>query len=316
MIWNSIVLMTLFDLMIISIVSYTTYVFYKKRHAIKHFHATYAVILMLIGLSIIALFYTTDLFIMFALPQFIPMMQAMAIMKDLHLNLLWIVMVTGIAFLMFGVLQLINKVFPTHISTLEGLKDTHQQLTQLASTDPLTGLPNRRAFLEKVDEYISHPEHARDESAILFLDLDGFKPINDSEGHDVGDAVLCAVAKRIENSIRRSDIAARYGGDEFTICLRGIDSKDGIERIAQQLSTSISTPIHVDSKGYSVSVSIGISMYPEHGNDILTLLEKADSAMYEVKRSGGNGLAFYTESAQVLGKIPRQAEQHSESIQG
>ncbi len=315
MIWDSFVLMTLFDLMIISIVSYTIFVVYKKRHAIKHFHATYAIILILVGLSVIALFYSADLFIMLVLPLFIPMMQAMEIMKDSHLNFLWVVMVAGIAFLVFGVMQLIYKVFPTHISTLEGLRDTHQQLTQLASTDPLTDLPNRRAFLEEVDEYISHPEHARNESAILFLDLDGFKPINDSEGHDVGDAVLQAVAKRIENSIRRSDIAARYGGDEFIICLRGINNREGIERIARQLSASVSAPIHINGKSHSVNTSIGISLYPEHGNDISTLLEKADSAMYEVKRSGGNGLAFYSESAQELGKVSKQTEQHSESIQ-
>ncbi len=314
MIWDSIFLMTMFDLMIISIVSYTTYVFYKKRHAIKHFNATHAAILMLLGLSIIAMFYTADLITMFVLPLFMPMMRAMEIMKDLHLNFLWIVMVTGISLLVFGVIQLVNKVFPTHISTMEGLKNTQKHLSHLASTDPLTGLPNRRAFQEEINQLVNHPEHARNTSAILFLDLDGFKPINDSEGHDVGDVVLRTVAIRIENTIRRSDIAARYGGDEFTICLRGIESREGIERIAQQLSASISDPIHINGNIYSVNTSIGVSIFPEHGNNIKTLLERADSAMYEVKRSGGKGVAFYSEPAQVRDKTPKQTKRPSASI--
>jgi diguanylate cyclase (GGDEF)-like protein len=293
MIWDSIVLMAMFDVFIVSIVCYTSYVFYQKRQAIQHFHATIPVILMLCGLGIIALFYVADLITMFVLPLYMPMMQAMEVMKTLHLNYLWLVMVAGVSLLVIGVLQLFYRVFPTHISTMEVLKDTHQQLTHLASTDPLTGLSNRRTFLDEVKQLVEHPEHSGYKSAILFLDLDGFKPINDTEGHDVGDAVLHTVAKRIEKTIRRSDIAARYGGDEFTVCLRGIDHGDGIERIARQLAASVSTPIQIDDMSFSISASIGISIYPDHGNDVLTLLEKADSAMYEVKRSGGNGVAFH-----------------------
>ncbi|MCW9025324.1 MAG: GGDEF domain-containing protein [Gammaproteobacteria bacterium] len=285
--------MTIFDIMIISAVCYTAFVFHKRWQAILHFQA--------LGLGIIAMFYLMDLFTMFILPLFMPMMQAMEIMQKLHLDILWVVMVAGVSFLVMGVLQLVYKVFPEHLSVLARFESTQQHLTHLASTDPLTGLANRRMFIEEVGQAINHPDSSRNGAAFLFLDLDGFKPINDTAGHDVGDAILCTVAKRIESVIRRSDFAARYGGDEFVICLRGVVDREVIERIAEQLSLSISEPMQVNNETFSTGASIGISQYPEHGNDLSTLLEKADAAMYSAKRSGGQRIAFYKKELTASG---------------
>lgn len=293
MIWNSIVLMSLFDLIIVSVVIYTAHVFYKRRQAIHYFRATFAVSLMLAGLGIIALFYLADLFTMFVLPLLIPMQEAMAFMEQLHLNLLWFVIVVGISLLVFGVSRLIHEVIPTHISLLEGLRDKEQHLTRLASTDPLTGLANRRLFFDEVDRLILHPDHNRHGFALLFLDLDGFKPINDSDGHEVGDLLLQQVAGTIQDTVRRADTAARYGGDEFVICLRGIDSREGVRRIAGQILNALASPIEINSRHYTLGASIGIALYPQHGKSGPLLVERADAAMYEVKRSGGNSIRFY-----------------------
>lgn len=293
MIWNSVVMMTIFDLIIISFVVFTFYVFLKRKQAIQHFRATLSVFLILFGLGIIALFYLADLFTMLVLPFFIPKMQAMDIMEQLHLNFLWYVMLLGMSFLVFGVNRLVSIVFPDHLSRLEGLKDSHDQMAQLASTDSLTGLINRRTFLDEMGQTLSYPNQTRHKSAFLFIDLDKFKPINDLTGHEAGDSVLVEVAKRLEGNIRRSDMAIRYGGDEFIICLRGIDNINEIKQITENITTSLTVPITVGHQDLSISLSIGISIYPEHGNDITSLIQRADLAMYDVKRSGGNGYKIF-----------------------
>jgi len=293
MVWNSIALMTIIDVVIVSFIIYIASVFYRRRKSIRTFRATLSVFLILSGLGMIALFYLADLAIMYVLPLLIPMMQAMELMEFLHLNILWYVMVIGVTFMGLGVLRLVHIVFPRHLSQLEGLKDVQENLSHLATIDPLTGLLNRRKFKEDMDKLFSQQDLERYQFAILFIDLDGFKPINDTIGHDAGDIVLINVAKRLKDNIRHSDSAVRYGGDEFIVCLKDIVDLNKVAQIAEQLVTSIAVPIDVNESSQSISVSIGISTYPEQGGDIDTMVKHADSAMYDVKRSGGNGFAFY-----------------------
>jgi diguanylate cyclase (GGDEF)-like protein len=293
MVWNSILMMTIFDLVIILFVLFTGYVLFVRRYSIDYLEAKRAALSIAMGLGVIGLFYFADLVTMHIFPLFMPMKEAMEIMRQLHLNYLWFVMVGGISMLVFGVLCLVYRVFPSHISTLEGLRDAHQYMSRLATTDPLTGLANRRMFLEEMELLLSHPNPGRRVAALLFLDLDGFKPINDTHGHDAGDEVLKIIGQRIETHIRRSDTLARYGGDEFVVCLKGIDDKKQIRQIAEHLAQAISEPINLEENNHILGVSIGIALSPQNGEKVETLLGRADMAMYMVKKAGGQDIAFY-----------------------
>ncbi len=297
MVWNSILLMTIFDLVIIFFALFTGYVLFVRRHSINYLEAKRAALSIAMGLGVIGLFYLTDLLTLHLFPLFMPMKDAMEIMRQLHLNYLWFIMVGGISMLVFGVLCLVYRVFPAHISTLEGLRDAHQYMSRLATTDPLTGLSNRRLFLEEMEQLFSHPNPDRRVAALLFLDLDGFKPINDIHGHDAGDEVLKIIGRRIETHIRRSDTLARYGGDEFVVCLKEIDDKKQIRHIAEHLAQAVSEPINLGENHHTLGVSIGIALSPQDGNNVETLLGRADMAMYMVKKAGGHNIAFYDDES-------------------
>ena len=300
MVWNSILLMTIFDLVIVFFALFTGYVLFVRRHSIDYLEAKRAALFIALGLGVIGLFYFADLLTMHLLPLFMPMKEAMEIMRQLHLNYLWFVMVGGISMLVYGVLCLVYRVFPAHISNLEGLRDAHKYMARLATTDPLTGLSNRRMFLEEMEQLLSHPNPGRRVAALMFLDLDGFKPINDTHGHDTGDEVLKITGKRIENHIRRSDTLARYGGDEFVVCLKGVDDHKQIRQIAEHLAQAVSEPITLGDNTHTLGVSIGIALSPLNGENVETLLGRADMAMYLVKKAGGHNIAFYDEKAAEL----------------
>lgn len=163
-----------------------------------------------------------------------------------------------------------------------------------ANLDPLTNLPNRKYLYELLRYLVKDATRRKESFALLFLDLDGFKAINDTEGHKAGDELLQILAKRFSNILRQNDIVARIGGDEFVIVLPHITNKAGLEKTASKLLTAISTPIQLSNgKTVRVSGSIGINLFPEDATDVDTLMMHADIAMYAAKAAGKNTYRFY-----------------------
>ncbi|MGO1369098.1 diguanylate cyclase domain-containing protein [Senegalia sp. (in: firmicutes)] len=170
-------------------------------------------------------------------------------------------------------------------------KKLELELEKHANHDKLTGLPNRRLFFEVLDRMILENERDKTKFALLFLDLDGFKDINDNYGHKVGDEVLIIVGRRLLNCIRKSDTVARMGGDEFTIVLRNIKDDTVIDNIVRKIHTALQEVMYIDSYEGRVNSSIGVAIYPDNGRDSETLLKNADSSMYEIKKNGKGGFA-------------------------
>jgi diguanylate cyclase (GGDEF)-like protein len=171
---------------------------------------------------------------------------------------------------------------------------TEKRLSQLAAYDPLTGLVNRPTFLHRLNRAIARARRTNKEVAILFVDLDGFKPINDAFGHAIGDALLRLVALRLGTVVRATDTVARLGGDEFAIVLEGIASSHDIACIADKVLDAIKAPAAVSGRDISISASVGIALFPGCGWEPSALLRHADAAMYRAKQSGRGGYHFFT----------------------
>lgn len=171
-----------------------------------------------------------------------------------------------------------------------------ENLAQLAYRDSLTGLANRSLFNQLFDHEISHAERAKLRFAVLFIDLDKFKQVNDTLGHDAGDIVLCKVAQRLEQSLRKSDIVARLGGDEFAVIMNNIKDSDTVARVTEKLLREIKKPIKSGSSVITVSCSIGISIYPDNGLQAEQLIQHADVAMYRAKHQGGNNYYYFSDA--------------------
>ncbi|WP_017717084.1 CHASE2 domain-containing protein [Kamptonema formosum] len=174
----------------------------------------------------------------------------------------------------------------------EELKVSEDRLRHLAYHDPLTGLPNRKLFCERLSQAL---EWARSNSrlvALLFLDLDGFKGVNDTLGHEMGDSLLKAVAGRLTGCLRASDTVSRLGGDEFTVILPAIPGMPDAAKVADKILDTLSQKYLIDGHAVSVSCSIGIALYPLHGEDADTLINAADAAMYRAKQQGKNQYEF------------------------
>jgi diguanylate cyclase (GGDEF)-like protein/PAS domain S-box-containing protein len=166
------------------------------------------------------------------------------------------------------------------------------ELDFLANHDALTGLPSLRLCKDRLDHSLAEARRQRQMSAVMFLDLDGFKAINDQHGHEFGDLVLKATADRIKNEIRETDTVARIGGDEFVVILSSVPEIAIAKRIAGSLVQKISEPLSVESTDVRVSVSIGIALYPENGDTAEALIRSADKAMYRIKRQGKDNFGF------------------------
>lgn len=170
-----------------------------------------------------------------------------------------------------------------------------QKISHLAFHDELTGLPNRRMFNQAIAQAIEDSSISKSSFAVMVLDIDRFKMINDSLGHTVGDQFLKEVSKRIEKSAEEYNvILARMGGDEFTLLCREYESHETVKALAKQIISSIQAPYRLKDSDFYVSASIGISLFPGHGHDAIQLLKNADTAMYEVKKRGKNGYQFFT----------------------
>jgi len=175
------------------------------------------------------------------------------------------------------------------------LSNANQHLQFLATHDNLTGLPNRVLFFDRLEQAIKKSRRQKRRFALFFIDLDDFKRINDSFGHTVGDQVLQTVAGVLDHAVRDSDTVARLAGDEFIIILDDVRDISDIEAIARKIIEAVSHPIDVPHETVIMTVSIGISLFPEHGEDAENLLRKADAAMYRVKNGAQNGYHLHSE---------------------
>lgn len=172
-------------------------------------------------------------------------------------------------------------------------KHVEENLLHMATHDTLTGLPNRTLLQDRITQAIGYAERMQREVAVLFLDIDRFKNINDSLGHATGDEMISILARRLRGAIRQSDTVARVGGDEFVIVLTDIIRESDITQVLPNLIAAINQPILVEGHELSVTASIGISTYPHDGRDVTSLLKNADTAMYQAKEAGRNAFRFY-----------------------
>ncbi|MDN7125930.1 EAL domain-containing protein [Pseudidiomarina terrestris] len=183
-------------------------------------------------------------------------------------------------------------------------KQQASEIHYLAYTDSLTGLPNRRHLIDYLERNLSDPEMRETVGAILFVDLDGFKLINDALGHDAGDEVLRQLAHRLQSAVRDSDLVVRQGGDEFIVVIHnaprsGIQDNVAVDDVAFHLAdriiTHLSEPLTIGAHTHSLNASVGISLFPEHGREPTLLIENADKAMYEAKRQGSGCVRLFSE---------------------
>ena len=173
-------------------------------------------------------------------------------------------------------------------------KRSQEQIRHLAYHDSLTGLPNRELFLDRLSVALAHAVRYQSGLAVVFVDLDHFKVVNDSLGHSIGDQLLRAVGQRIRVALREEDTVARLGGDEFTALLPGTSDPDAASRIAEKLQHAIKQPLLIEGRELQVSASIGIGLFPADGDDAESLLKNADTAMYRSKELGRDQFQFYT----------------------
>jgi diguanylate cyclase (GGDEF)-like protein len=187
---------------------------------------------------------------------------------------------------------------------LAALKESQAELERQALYDELTGLPNRRLLAERLSQVLAIAEREGHMVALIYLDLDGFKPVNDRLGHWMGDLLLKQVAQRMLFRVRKSDTLARMGGDEFTWLVAHLASKEQAARIAEEMRQALSEPFEIESETIAITASFGIGLFPDGTNDPASLVQQADSAMYAVKHQGKNGVRYYTPGISL---VPREA---------
>jgi len=180
-----------------------------------------------------------------------------------------------------------------YVEAKQQLEEQKNRLNQIAYYDSLTGLPNRRLFMDRLQQAINFSRRNGAGIAVMFMDLDLFKQINDTHGHEVGDQVLVHCSERLQASVRNSDTVSRLGGDEFTIIVEQIRNKDSVVDIVQNVLQAIHSPCLVAGQSFYLTASIGISMFPDDGDNLNDLLKNADTAMYQAKENGRNNYAFY-----------------------
>lgn len=181
---------------------------------------------------------------------------------------------------------------------------------RLANHDALTGLPNRTLLQDRIEQALQKTHRSQGRLAMLLLDLDNFKVINDSAGHSIGDLVLQEVASRLSRSLRLEDTVSRQGGDEFILLLPGVVGFDAVVDFAERVLATISSPFSIKSHRYDISASIGISVFPDDSNDMESLYQHADAAMYQAKLSGRNRYCFFSSHIQSSMRAKRLLERH------
>ena len=183
-------------------------------------------------------------------------------------------------------------------SDISKKKQSEDIIWRQANFDDLTGLPNRNMMHDRLEQEIRKAHRAGAQMALMFIDLDHFKEINDALGHPIGDLLLKESAQRIKGCVRESDTVARLGGDEFTVIVAELDAPIKIQRIAQKILRTLSAPFYLEGEMAYVSASIGITLFPDDGTDSAELLNHADQAMYEAKNLGRNRFSYFTKTMQ------------------
>jgi len=203
------------------------------------------------------------------------------------------------------------------ITTCEDIsfrKVAEEKIHQLAYYDIVTGLPNRGMFLERLHQTLAQAQRDRDKVNLIFLDLDNFKDVNDTQGHDVGDKLLRAVAERLSACMRDSDVLARLGGDEFVVVCPAVTNQDSVATVVQRIMAIFSDPFEVEDRQIYTSASIGIAVYPDDSQDASTLFRCADTAMYQAKNDGRAQFRFF--SADLNQKILQRVALENSLRQG
>ncbi|MEN3111954.1 PAS domain S-box protein [Uliginosibacterium paludis] len=202
-----------------------------------------------------------------------------------------------------------------YIATLYDIteqKVSQERINYLAHYDVLTDIPNRTLFADRLRHAVQNAARGPHRLALIFIDIDNFKQVNDTLGHTAGDALLCIVAERIKASTRQSDTVGRLGGDEFLVLIENVEQQLGFMQVAQKILEALSTPMNVGFGDFCISASMGIACYPEDGQDAGSLLKNADLAMYRAKASGKNQIHFYDAemSASLVERMALQTELH------
>ena len=192
-------------------------------------------------------------------------------------------------------------------------KQIEERLDHLAHYDHLTELPNRMLFMDRLRQALHLAEREKNHFTLMFIDLNDFKGVNDSYGHDVGDVLLKEFANRLSRLIRRSDTVARIGGDEFTVLLNNLGNAQQIMTLAQKIINETHQPFVIKAQEFNVGCSIGIAVYPEAGSDEETLQRHADLAMYQAKQEGVSSYRFYSKLLSGATKI--QCDLHNDFYQ-
>ena len=198
----------------------------------------------------------------------------------------WATMLVGTGTFIYFVLQTNVTYLRSITDLLRQVSDNRVEIARLANYDNLTGLPVMRLAEERINLMLSKAQRTKETIALLFIDLDGFKEVNDTWGHAVGDLLLVEVAKRLSSSLRKADTVARFAGDEFLIALGNVPDAATAENMASNLISTISEPVELNGNQIQVGASIGISFYPDDATDLKNLLILADLAMYDAKQSG------------------------------
>ena len=186
------------------------------------------------------------------------------------------------------------------LTNIDDRKRLQDDMRRRALHDPLTGLPNRAMFLESLERAVHKARRRSAQFSLLFIDLDRFKEVNDTMGHQAGDALLKVIAERLLAAVRQSDLVARLGGDEFVILIEEHGGPEEVMIVAQKVLNMVEKPVPIDWREASVSASIGIASFPEDGEDAETLMKNADTAMYQSKERGRNIFQFYSPELNVI----------------
>jgi len=262
----------------------------------KHFGAAFLAKLgsaLIMGLAITGMHYTG-----MAATQFAPDSVCLAADSTEGMSSAALALVIGIITICILTLTLVlsalDAQFANQTANLaDSLRETNKQLRDLALYDNLTGLPNRMLLDDRMTRAAENADRGGKSFALMFVDLDRFKPVNDTYGHGVGDRLLMDVAKRLVGCIRKVDTTARIGGDEFIVILSEIGSREDAAMVGRKILDELARPFFVDRHLLSISCSIGVAFYPDDGREMYTLKANADVAMYYAKQNGRNKFCFY-----------------------
>lgn len=202
------------------------------------------------------------------------------------------------------------RIFQSTVRDISDRKQAEAELKRLATHDPLTSLPNRALLDDRLAQAIYSAERNSENLAVLFVDLDGFKKVNDAFGHKQGDELLKLIATRLQGTIRKVDTVARLGGDEFCVVVQGFADISSVETVARKIISAIAEPFHMDNAEAFITASIGISLFPEDGTSVESLIQNADRAMYYSKVDGKNDFRFYSTQmqTQALERLERSSQ--------